>query len=119
MKAVSSHEVLAESFYQVIKEKLSFSGKPGNFMGILQHLGHAARELGASSVLPCPTQIISDGIRCFSNSQWQVCEVSLKYFHVCFLKLAKLTCVRWGHGPWRDHLMFRSRVSVCHLVLLL
>lgn len=59
MKAVSSHEVPAESFYQVRKEKLTLSGKPGNFMGILKHLGHAARELGVFSVLSDSTQIIN------------------------------------------------------------
>lgn len=59
MKAVSSHEVLAASSYQVRKKKFTLSGKPANFMGVLEHLGHAARELGAASVLSDSTQIIS------------------------------------------------------------
>lgn len=58
-EAVSSHEVLAESFYQVRREKLTLSGKPGDFMGIVEHLGHAATELGASSVLSDSPQIIN------------------------------------------------------------
>lgn len=66
MKAASSHEVLAESFYQVKREKLSLSGKSGNFVGILEHLGHGASEPGASSVLSDSTHIINDGIS-FSN----------------------------------------------------
>lgn len=68
MKAGSGQEGLAEPFYQVRREKLSLSGKPGSFMGILEHLDHAAREPGASSVLSGCTHIISDGIKCFSNS---------------------------------------------------
>lgn len=60
MKAVSSHEVLAESFYQVRREKLSFSGKPSDPVGILKRLGCAARELDASSVLLLSIQKISD-----------------------------------------------------------
>lgn len=62
MNAVSSHRVLAESFYQDRREKLSFFGKPNNPVGILEHLGHAAREVGASSVLPLSTQKINDGM---------------------------------------------------------
>lgn len=36
-----------------------------------------------------------------------------------FFKLGTLTFVKWGHGPWREHLMFTSRVLICSLVLVL
>lgn len=68
MKAGCSHEGLAEPFYQVRREKLFLSGKPGSFMGIIEPLDRAARETGSSSVLSGCTHIINDVIKCFSNS---------------------------------------------------